>query len=214
MGNGPTSGDTPQEKTERAEFEDLPRSIRERLPSRDPEALTLFYETYFDRLYGYVRRMVGEEHLAEDLTQEVFLHLHRNLDGYDPERALRPWVFTIATNKVRDYWRSRAHQSSLREIDIEEEDHGTRATSGERGPEQELQAADLSDQIAEAVEKLPESMRSTLVLRYYEGLSFQAIGEIVDRNEAAVRKRYSRALEELRKLLAGRGLSPLGGGEA
>lgn len=211
MGTEPTSGDTPREGAERAEFEDLPRSLRERLPSRDPEALTIFYETYFDRLYGYVRRMVGEEHLAEDLTQEVFLHLHRNLDGYDPSRALRPWVFTIATNKVRDYWRSRAHQSSLREIDIDEDEQGGRAASEERGPDRELQAADLSELIAEAVEKLPESMRSTLILRYYEGLSFQAISEIVERNEAAVRKRYSRALEELRKLLAGRGLAPMGG---
>lgn len=211
MSTGPTDPHTPPEEAGRAELEDLPRSVRERLPVRDPEALSIFYETYFDRLYGYVRRMVGEEHLAEDLTQEVFLHLHRHLGSYDPARPLRPWVFTIVTNKVRDYWRSRAHRSGLREVDIEEEEQGVRLPSDARAPDQELVAADLSDRIAEAVEELPESMRSTLVLRYYEGLSFRAIGEIVDRNEAAVRKRYSRALEELRRLLAERGLAPLGG---
>ena len=54
---------------------------------------------------------------------------------------------------------------------------------------------------AEAIEALPDSMRLTLVLRYYQGLSFAEIGAIVDRNEAAVRKRYSRALEELRNSL-------------
>ena len=141
------------------------------------------------------------------------MHLYRNLESYDPSRALRPWVFTLATNKVRDHWRSRRHRVTQREVEIDEDARGTVAVSEAPGPEDNLQAEDLSELVASAVERLPDSMRETLILRYYEGLSFESIGEIVGRNEAAVRKRYSRALEELRQSL-GRINELVEGGEA
>jgi RNA polymerase sigma-70 factor (ECF subfamily) len=179
----------------------FPEDRRRALRDREPEALAAFYDGYFDRLYGYIRRMVGQEHLAEDLTQEVFMHILSNLESYDPQRPLRPWVFTIATNKVRDYWRSRRHRSAQREVSLELDPTGGWSPSTDLRPEESLVASERSEGIAAAIEALPESMRLTLVLRYYEGLSFAAIAEIVERNEAAVRKRYSRALEELRRSL-------------
>lgn len=183
-------------------FTDLSPEVRAGLPERRPEALQAFYDAYFDRLYGYVRRLVREEHLAEDLTQEIFLHLYQNFASYDPTRALRPWVFTIATNKVRDHWRSRKHQMALRESTLDPEERGPTADASAPRPEARLEASETSEAIARAVEALPDSMRGTLIMRYYEGLSFEEIGAIIDRNQAAVRKRYSRALEELRKLLS------------
>jgi RNA polymerase sigma-70 factor, ECF subfamily len=187
-----------------AAFE-LTRAEREALQAREPAALERFYHLYFDRLYGYVRRLLKEEHLAEDVTQDIFMHLHRSFPSYDPERALRPWVFTIATNKVRDHWRSRRHRDSLLEVSASTEDSAdyaaAPAVSPLRGPGEALVSGELSDQVAAAIHDLPEIMQTTLVLRYYEGLSFEEIGKLVDRNETAVRKRYSRALEELRKRL-------------
>jgi RNA polymerase sigma-70 factor (ECF subfamily) len=145
--------------------------------------------------------MLGEEHLAEDVTQDIFMHIHRSLDTYDTARDLRPWVFTIATNKVRDYWRSRRFRDTQRESSIADEDGDLQVESNQRGPVDWLENTELKAMLEEAVESLPEGMRTTLVLRYFEGLSFEAIGTAIDRNEAAVRKRYSRALEELRKRL-------------
>ncbi len=69
--------------------------VRRGLRDRDPEAVAAFYDSYFDRLYGFVRRMVGEDHLAEDLTQDIFMHVVANFESYDPERALRPWVLPV-----------------------------------------------------------------------------------------------------------------------
>ena len=175
-----------------------PETLRA-LTELDPAALGLFYELYFDRLYGYVRRMVGEEHLAEDVTQDIFMHIYKSLPKYDSSRALRPWIFTIATNKVRDFWRSRRHRDTLRETSYDAvEGDGLRA-SKEKPPQGVLENQELGVVLTEAIERLPDSMRSTLLLRYFEGLSFQAIGEILNRNEAAVRKRYSRAMECLRE---------------
>ena len=176
--------------------------MRARLTELDPEALQLFFDHYFDRVHGYVRRLVREEHLAEDLTQDVFLHIHRSLARYDPERPLSPWVYTIATNKVRDYWRSRRHQEERRYQSVDAEEGGVEPTARDGGPSADLESSEVSSQVAEAVGELPEVLRSAFVLRFYDGLSFEAIGTIVGRNETAVRKRYSRALKELREALA------------
>ena len=179
----------------------FPEALRRRLPERDPEALAAFFDHFFDRVYGYVRRLVRDEHLAEDLTQDVFLHVHRAFATYDPARELRPWVFTIATNKVRDHWRSRRHHDAQREASVERDGAADDVGAEVPGPAAGLEGLELGDRVRQAVEELPEGMRMTVLLRLYEGLSFEVIGGILDRSEVAVRKRYSRALEVLRDAL-------------
>jgi RNA polymerase sigma-70 factor (ECF subfamily) len=179
-----------------------------RLRARDRTALGRFYELYFDRVYGYVRRMLGEDHLAEDVTQEVFVHIQRSIETYDPSRELSPWVFAIATNKVRDHWRSRRHHDALKETSFDVPDADLAETSrriepvdGRASPLSELLGAEMRATLDAAIDALPAGMRETLVLRWFEELSFEDIGRIIERNETAARKRYSRALEELRGLL-------------
>jgi RNA polymerase sigma-70 factor (ECF subfamily) len=130
------------------------------------------------------------------------VHEHQQtFASYDPARPLPPWVFTIATNKVRDFWRSRRHESARREITLDDEMRSGLAVAHDASPDRPLEKEELETQIRRAVDDLPDSMRVTLELRYFQGMSFAAIGEIVQRNETAVRKRYSRALEELRGTL-------------
>lgn len=190
---------------------ELPLEFRARLSAADPEALARFYELYFDRVYGYVRRMLGEDHTAEDVTQDVFMHIQRSVKSYDPERGLDPWVFTIATNKVRDHWRSRRHRDGLSETSLEETETRFHPIATPRGPLPALENDELGRMLARAIDELPEGMRATLILRYFEGLSFESIAQMIDRNEAAVRKRYSRALDELRRILEKRLDEPEGG---
>ena len=196
----PTPAASPAASRE-ATADTFPVDQRVALRDREPEALALFYDSYFDRVYGFVRRMVGSEHLAEDLTQDILMHIIEHLGSYDPERALRPWVFTIATNKVRDFWRSRRHRDAQREKSVEIEGSLDHFAERDDRPESELVQHEMDVQVREAIDKLPDGMRTTVLLRAYEGLSFEAIGEILDRNEVAIRKRYSRALETLRETL-------------
>jgi RNA polymerase sigma-70 factor (ECF subfamily) len=190
---------------------ELSADFKERLSAADPEALARFYELYFDRVYGYVRRMLGEDHTAEDVTQDIFMHIQRSAKSYDPSRELDPWVFTIATNKVRDHWRSRRHRDGLSETSLDETETRFHPIATPRGPLPLLENDELGKILSRAIDELPEGMRSTLILRYFEGLSFEAIAQMIDRNEAAVRKRYSRALEELRRALEKRLAEPGGG---
>ena len=174
------------------------------LVAQETPALEEFFEAYFDRIYGYVRRLVQREHLAEDLTQDIFLHLQQAFPKYDPTRELRPWVFTIATNKIRDFWRSRQHRDSqvAKSVELDDEFRLDLPSLAE-GPEAAITREEIGEGVRRAVDELPEGLRITVVLRVFAGLSFEAIGEIVERNEVAVRKRYSRALEVLRQSLRG-----------
>jgi len=177
---------------------ELSRTQLEGLRRRDPDALAAFFDAYFERVYGYVRRLTGEEHLAEDLTQDVFLQLYRSFDSYDPERELRPWVFAVATNKVRDHWRSRAHREAQRAESVERDGAGRDVVAADGAPGSGLDRQELAEHLRAAIDTLPEGLRMTVLLRVYEALSFQAIGEILECNEATARKRYSRGIEKLR----------------
>ena len=185
-----------------------------RLQRREGDALARFYELVFERVYAYIRRMLGEEHQAEDLTQDVFMHLQRSFATYDPARELGPWVFTIASNKVRDHWRSRQSQSARRVSSLDDEENLTEPVAQERGPLPKLENEELKAELEAAIAALPEISRATLVLRLHEGLSFEEIARMFERNETAVRKRYSRALAELRTALEKKRIGFAGGGSA
>ena len=179
-------------------------AILQGLVEQKKEALEAFFNAYFDRLYGYVRRLVVHEQLAEDLTQDIFLHLQQAFPKYDPTRDLRPWVFTIATNKIRDYWRSSRHRMSQAAKSVEhDDDYRFDIPSETESPDAALTRQELGEGVRDAVAALPEGLRVTVVLRVFEGLSFESIGEVLERNEVAIRKRYSRALEVLRQTIEG-----------
>ncbi|MCP5023026.1 MAG: RNA polymerase sigma factor [bacterium] len=190
----------------------LDMTIEQRTALRDhkPGALEAFFEAFFDPLYQYILRMVGRSHLAEDLTQDVFMQIHKSFDRYDPQRNLKPWVYTIATNRVRDFWRSRRNQQSGKEEELGDTLGRERLPDDRPGPAHVLDSKEMGGAVDAAIEALPETLRTTFVLRFHEGLSFVEIAKIVGRNEVAVRKRYSRALEELRTSLAH--LDPMGQG--
>jgi RNA polymerase sigma factor (sigma-70 family) len=176
----------------------------ERVRARDPEALGAFFERHFDRIYGLAYRLLGDRAAAEDAAQEVFLKVHRAADRLDPARDPDPWLLTITTNVCRDLWRSGAHRLSRRSTSIEEHPAvGGALASPVRNPEAEAIAGERQQLGQDAIVRLPENLREALVLREYQGLGYDEIASMLGINEAAARKRYSRALAELGRLLKG-----------
>jgi RNA polymerase sigma-70 factor (ECF subfamily) len=173
--------------------------------ARDPEALGAFYERYFDRVYGLAYRLLGDRAAAEDAAQDVFLKMHRAADRIDPDRDPEPWLLTITTNVCRDLWRSGAHRMSRRSTSIDEDPvtGGMALPSPGKSPEGELLASERERLTQEAITRLPENLREAVILREYQGLGYDEIARMLGINEAAARKRYSRALAELGRHLKG-----------
>src|SRR5262245_22524757 len=122
-GSTPPPGDDPAGRIETERAQDLPTLTREQLEAvrrREPEALGALFERYFDRIYGFVYRLLSDRALAEDVTQEVFLKVHRGAHRIDPARDPGPWLMTIAHNACRDLWRSSAYRMGRRTSALDE----------------------------------------------------------------------------------------------
>lgn len=172
---------------------------------RDPKALAALFERHFDRVYGLVYRLLGDRSLAEDMTQEVFLKVHRAAHQLDPGRDPGPWLMTIAHNACRDLWRSNAWKLRRRATSLDADPPpGPALTSGVNEPERDLLAAERERLVQEALMKLPEPLRVAIVMHDYQGLGHDEIAAVIGVNHAAVRKRYSRALAALGRLLEGK----------
>jgi len=180
----------------------LPAEVLERVRARDERALATFFDAYFDRVFGLVLRLLGDREAAEDVTQDVFVKIHRAADRIDPARDPGPWVTTIAYNTCRDLWRSGGHRMRRRSTSIEADPVvAGKLTPGTNDPERDALRAERMRRVQEAIGRLPEPLRTAVVLFEYEGMSHQEIADLVGIQHAAARKRYSRALEALGKLL-------------
>jgi RNA polymerase sigma-70 factor (ECF subfamily) len=179
--------------------------VLERVRQRDPEALGQLFERYFDLVYALVHRLLGERAAAEDAASEVFLKVYRAAHQLDPARDPAPWLMTIATNVCRDLWRSGAYHMSRRHAAaIDEPALEGRLSPGGNEPESGALANERERLVHEALMQLPEPLRTTVVLHDWQGMSHQEIAEALGLEHAAARKRYSRALAALAKLLEGR----------
>ncbi len=172
------------------------------LRRREPEALAAFFELHFDRVYALVYRLLGDRHSAQDAAQEVFLKVHRAAHTLDPDRDPEPWVTTIAYNVCRDFWRSGAYRLSRQAVSIDDPEHGDRSlASRSDDPERALIQAERRDLVQKAIGMLQEPLRAVVVLREYQGLSYEEIASVTETTPVAARKRYSRALAELGRIL-------------
>jgi RNA polymerase sigma-70 factor (ECF subfamily) len=172
---------------------ETPVEFGQRLKDLDPDALTQLYKDVFDDVYRFVSGRVVDRDQTEDLVQDIFLSLYRALPSYDVTRPLKPWVMTIARNKLRDRWRQQGRRGAL--VDVDEIGE---PVSREGAPDTSLERSEFADEVERAVSLLPESMRSVVDLRLREGLSFNQIGDALDTTPVAVRKRFSRGVSLLR----------------
>lgn len=170
----------------------------------DPQALSVFFEYCFDRVYSLALRLTGDRTTAEDVTQDVFVKIMQAADRLDPDRDPLPWVTVITYNVCRDRWRSRDHKVAQESVSIDDEQTGGRmvATPGS-DPEAAVLDAEKSRVVDAALLRLPENFRAVVLLRDYCGMRHARIAEMTGDSEAAIRKRYSRALAQLAEELKG-----------
>ena len=167
-----------------------------------PEALAAFFEATFAGVYGLALRMLADRQLAEDVAQEVYLRVLRSAATLDPDRDPRPWLRTITANLCRDHWRSFGAKVTQRSVPVDEDPElAPPLPDGGPSPEDDLVAGDRAAKVQAAIAQLPPDLREVVVLRDYEGLDHGTIAAIVGASDAAVRKRYSRALARLGELL-------------
>jgi RNA polymerase sigma factor (sigma-70 family) len=153
---------------------------------------------YRERITAYVRGMVHDNSRAEDIAQETFISALRSLRASDAEIAFRPWVFQIARNACIDYLRKvrRTDEISIYSEDFLP-DHEVRISGLQATDAAVIQRQDL-DNLQQAFGGLPDSQYEILLLREFEGLSYQEIGQRMGLTPPAVESMLARARRSLK----------------
>jgi RNA polymerase sigma-70 factor (ECF subfamily) len=152
-----------------------------------------------DRVYRLAYRLSGNQHDAEDLTQETFIRVFRSLQNYQPG-TFEGWLHRITTNLFLDMVRRRGR---IR-MDSLPEDYD-RVPSGQPNPEQIYHDSRLGPDLQAALDSLPAEFRAAVVLCDIEGLSYEEIGATLGVKLGTVRSRIHRGRQALRDYLAARG---------
>jgi RNA polymerase sigma-70 factor (ECF subfamily) len=176
-----------------------------RLAAGDQTALDRVMERHARRLYHYLLRLLQNEGEAEELAQETFVRVFRHAERFDPDQSFSSWLYTIATNLVRDCARRRARHP---QVSLEDPQHGAGSDLRDLLPGNEASPLDhaitreRSEAVRHAIGLLPEELRVPFVLSEYENLSHAEIAAVTRGTAKAVEMRLYRARQALRQSLA------------
>jgi RNA polymerase sigma-70 factor (ECF subfamily) len=169
-------------------------SLLERAKAYDPSALSEIYDRYSVRIHNYIHRRVGNVHLAEDLTAEVFVRMLQAAQSDKFARtSLSAWLYRIAHNLIVDHFRSQSQWG------VQPWDERLRAAVDD--PTVALEAQLAQQGLRAALSHLTQEQQQVIVLRFGEGLTAPQIAEILDTSEGAVRALQHRALASLRRVM-------------
>ena len=147
----------------------------------EPRALRILIERYAGELHGFLTRLVGSRAGADDVFQEAFLQAHLSAEAFDSERRFKPWLYTIAANKGRDFLRRQRRRQAVSLDAPVAADSGTGlvdllASSAER-PAAPLETSDERAVVKQVVDDLPPHFREILLLAYFQRLSYSQIAD-------------------------------------
>ncbi len=174
----------------------------------DPEAFEGLVDLYADRLYGYFYRLTRSAAEAEDLLQDLFVRLVGAMSRYDHYDHFEAFLFRIAANLFRDRIRRRRRSKETVSLSGGDADQGdTLLSQGPAAtgvaPDAELERAERSVALQEALSRLPDGEREVVVLRHFSGLSFKEIADIMGTPVGTALARAHRGLSHLRALIEG-----------
>lgn len=188
------TGEEKGQATTPAVTNDQSRIIRlvERAASGDVEAFGKLYTIYVEQIYRYVFYQVKDKMTAEDITEEVFIKAWRAIDSCKGRgETFSSWLYRIAHNCTIDTLRSRQKRLAME----------TEATADVSYSKQEAEVRLKRRELLEAIARLPQNQKQVIILKFIEGLDNQEIGQVMNKNQGAIRVLQMRALATLRHRL-------------
>lgn len=162
---------------------------------RNPETrnygFNILVRTYQQRVYYHIRKMVIDHDDADDLTQEVFIKIHRHIENFREDSQLFTWIYRIATNECLSFLQKKKRRFFLPVGDVSAElvskiDHSPNMSGDE-----------IQKKLQKAIIKLPEKQRLVFNMKYYDDLSYEQIAEITNTSVGALKASYHHAVKKI-----------------
>ena len=151
----------------------------------------LLMEKYQERLYWHIRRLVNGHEDANDVIQNCFLKVYRNIHNFERKSKLYTWLYRIATNEAITFLKKEQRRSAA-SIDEEESQWANRLEADAYFDGEEAQA-----RLLRALASLPDKQRLVFNMRYFEELSYRDISEVLSTSEGALKASYHHAVKKI-----------------
>jgi RNA polymerase sigma-70 factor (ECF subfamily) len=183
--------------------DDTDQELVRRVQAGDQTAFNLLVLKYQHRVLKLVGRFVNDQAEAEDVAQEAFLKAYRALASFRGDSAFYTWLYRIAINTAKNALVSQRRRPVDFDLDLQDPEQYDRHAKLKEvdTPEGVLLTDEIRAVVEEAMEQLPEDLRTAIVLRELEGLSYEEIAEAMDCPVGTVRSRIFRAREAIDKKL-------------
>ena len=170
-----------------------------RVQKGDKRAFDLLVLKYQCKVQAIVGRFVRDRDEVADVTQEAFIKAYRALPRFRGDSQFYTWLYRIAVNTAKNYLVSRSRRPPSSDVDLADAEYysGSERLKDVGTPENQLFRDEREAAIKNAMEDLPEDLRTAVTLREYEGLSYEDIASVMDCPVGTVRSRIFRARESI-----------------
>lgn len=173
-------------------MENIEKSILLRAQKGNLEAFEYILSFYEKAIYNYCLRILKDPAYAKDITQETFIKVYKNRKLIDPEKNIKTWIFTIATNTAYDFLRGRKRKNEI-SLDPENETISSLETYYPR--------EGLVQDVEKALTQISPEYKNVLLLFYQQGFAYQEIADILVMPVNTVKTHLSRGKEQLKEKL-------------
>jgi len=165
--------------------------------NKDQEFFSEIVARYQNKIYSYAKRLINDPEEAEDLTQEVFIKVYKNLNGFDIKRKFSSWIYRIAHNESVNYIKKKSY---FKILSIEQNEFLKNTMSTTENLIEKIIEKENSRKVRELLEKLSFRYKEILVLRYFEEKSYDEISDILRMPTNTVGTLINRAKGQLEKI--------------
>ena len=157
---------------------------------------------YEKKVFSTIYYMVKNDNEVEDIAQEVFIKIYKNLGNFKEESSLYTWIYRITVNVCIDEFKKRKKVVYLDEkIDTKDGEVELQLSDDSKSPTDIAEDNNLKDKLEKCIKKLPESQRMMIILRDIKGFTYMEIAEIMKMNLGTVKSKINRARASLKELL-------------
>ncbi len=176
------------------EDQDLLSKIKD--PGTRNYGFNMLVRTYQRRVYAHVRKMVIDHDDADDLTQEVFIKIHKHIDSFREDAQLFTWIYRIATNECLSFLQKKKRRFFLPIGDV----------VGELNAKLDMQPGLSGDEIQMKLQKallqLPDKQRLVFNMKYFDDLSYEQMAEITQTSVGALKASYHHAVKKIEDIIS------------
>jgi RNA polymerase sigma-70 factor (ECF subfamily) len=172
-----------------------------RVQKGEQRAFDLLVLKYQQRIMSLVSRYVRDAHEVQDVTQEAFIKAYRALKGFRGDSAFYTWLYRIAINTAKNHLVVKSRRPPGSDVDLNDAEYydGSDGLKDLENPENNLSAKRLETALYDAIQSLPEDLKTALTLREFDGLSYDDIADLMQTPIGTVRSRIFRAREAVER---------------